>query len=149
MSQSNYYPTFHWMQNGFINFGAGTDTNPNDGWIDNYYLTLFLDPLSSVLLPLAEILRRWMVEFYHFQTIRQPVKSAVAPLQLPSGAGVDLLVSGADNGPLFFNFPPPKSRADRRHVFRPAARSIPFISGGNLIKPTQTIHFAGRQADGQ
>jgi prepilin-type N-terminal cleavage/methylation domain-containing protein len=84
--------------NIYFDFTAGADTN-GDGWIDNYFLTLALDsqqtPLQALPWP-AQTTGQWSSPV-SFLILRQPVKSSARPLQLPSGAVIDLHFSDADD----------------------------------------------------
>jgi prepilin-type N-terminal cleavage/methylation domain-containing protein len=137
---STLLPDFQPDANQYLDFSAGTDTNPADGWIDNYYLTLVLDPLSSQPVPWPKSYNGVWSDPIIFKIIRQPEKSAIAPLQLPTGAGIDLPFSGVDNA-----YPPAPTTSliggATTILFSPNGSVDSLYIGTTKYKPTQTIHL--------
>jgi signal peptidase I len=80
--------------NIFFDFSKAADTD-NDGWVDNYVLTLTLDSYKVPMQALPWSSTAWSGPIA-FKIMRQPAKSAAAPLQLPAGSVVDLDFSGTD-----------------------------------------------------
>jgi prepilin-type N-terminal cleavage/methylation domain-containing protein len=77
-------------------FTNAADTN-SDGWVDNYVLTLTMDPQETPLQMFpwpkyAITPNQWSLPL-SFKILRQPMKSSASPLQLPAGAAVDLAFS--------------------------------------------------------
>jgi type II secretory pathway pseudopilin PulG len=84
--------------NGYIDFSKGVDNStPLDGWIDNYILTLAMDANMLQASPWPTFVSGGVPNTISFNIMRQPMKSAAAPLQLPAGSVVDLDFSGTDN----------------------------------------------------
>jgi prepilin-type N-terminal cleavage/methylation domain-containing protein len=117
--------------------------SPDNIWIDNYCVTCYLDPRQQLPLPWPTAMTS---SFYSpkppvsFNIIRQPVKSAGRPLQLPPGSGVDLTTSGVDRG-FFFDraltaVPPPIVL-----LFSPSGSLESLYVGSQVVKPTQPIHL--------
>ena len=75
---------------GFLDFDGANDTN-EDGFIDTHVLTLGLELHAAGTVPWPDDAPSDPVPF---TIVRQPVKSAAAPLQLPAGAVIDLQWSG-------------------------------------------------------
>ncbi len=91
-------PDFRLDGNGFIEFSYSQDNRPQDEWIDSHELTLRLDPRQAGSVPWPKVSvnpNRWSSPV-PFAIIRRPMKSATAPLQLPSRAVIDLEFSGTD-----------------------------------------------------
>lgn len=86
-----------------INFQVGNDTS-SDGWIDDRWLTLRLEPLYSQLTPWPTVVSGNWSQPVSFRIFRSPmsgtsiVKSASRTLQLPAATVVDLQFSGCGNG---------------------------------------------------
>jgi prepilin-type N-terminal cleavage/methylation domain-containing protein len=78
----------------FTNAGITTDA---DGWITSHCITLFLEPIMALPLPWPTVTLGTWSSPIPFSITCQPTKSAATPLQLPSGAGVDLAFSGTDD----------------------------------------------------
>lgn len=98
-------------EHGFIDFvtdvGDNLPAGSPDGWIDTHVLTLRLDPTEAQTVPWppcpdASDPNVWLVDPSSwslplpFEIIRQPVESSATPLQLPTGAVIDLTASGTD-----------------------------------------------------
>jgi hypothetical protein len=73
-----------------------------------------------------------------FTISRQPVTASTgSPLQLPTGAGIDLPVSGGDNGLWLFNVYPTATAI----LFSPNGSVESINIGGTVFKPSQTIYL--------
>jgi prepilin-type N-terminal cleavage/methylation domain-containing protein len=129
--------------NGYINFLAGVDSVGNDGWVDNYALTLVVDSTQAYRSPYPE--RRFGALIWSnpiaFQILRQPVPSAVDPLQLSRGTVVDLGASGNDSTPAAFA---PASAADLSAVavlFSPDGGVDRVVVHGQQYRVTEPIYL--------
>ena len=124
-----------------VNNPPANATVTTDGlWVNNYCVTCYLDPRNQSALPWPKANSGSFyspLSPFSFTVIRQPVKSAVAPLQLPSGAGIDLAVSGVDNGSTFFS----GTQNPIVVMFSPSGSLDSLYIGGTLWKPTQAIHL--------
>ena len=79
--------------NGYIDFAPSSGYSVDaDGFIDDYWLTVALNPLGGLNYPWSSS----VTTAVPFQVLRQPVPSATASLQLPRGTVVDLSASGTD-----------------------------------------------------
>jgi len=88
---------------GFVIFSDPNAPDPNtppaeyldenrNGHIDNWRLTVRLD--SGQVRDLPWPIGHWSPQRVPFTILRQPVKSAATPLQLPAGAVIDMTASG-------------------------------------------------------
>jgi len=94
--------------NIFFDFSKAADTD-NDGWVDNYVLTLTLDSYKVPMQALPWSSTAWSGPIA-FKIMRQPAKSAAAPLQLPAGSVVDLDFSGTDYQTFYEPAPTPPNK---------------------------------------
>jgi type II secretory pathway pseudopilin PulG len=108
---SGYPPDFPLDSQGFIDFDAGTDSSPTDGWIDNYVLTLQGVTQSAGPPPWPRVypgsgspnFTSWSGPL-PFVVNRTPVRSSTAPLRLPMSVAIDLNYSGSGSGSSFVYF---------------------------------------------
>jgi prepilin-type N-terminal cleavage/methylation domain-containing protein len=128
---------------GFINFSAGVDSTGNHEWVDNYALTLVVEWTRAYRSPFPE--RRFVPLNWSnalaFQILRQPVPSAVDPLQLSRGAVVDLGASGNDTSPTAFA---PAGAADLSAVavlFSPNGSVDRVVVRGQQYRVTEPIYL--------
>ncbi|MCC6123930.1 MAG: prepilin-type N-terminal cleavage/methylation domain-containing protein [Pirellulales bacterium] len=117
-----------------------TFTQPDNLWVNNYCVTCYLEVQNSVPLPWPKSVSP--MGFFgpnpptppiSFTIIRQPEKSAAAPLQLPAGAGIDLMASGTENGLIL--------AGNSAIMFSPSGAVDALYINGTPYKLSHTIHL--------
>jgi hypothetical protein len=149
---------------GYLTYKDDPTYTADNKWITNYCLTCYADPQDQTSLPWVKtypvplataatpypmqtsfggsiggisFMVNGPVPPVSFTISRQPVTASTgSPLQLPTGAGIDLPVSGGDNGGLFNVYPTATAI-----LFSPNGSVESINIGGTVFKPSQTIYL--------
>jgi prepilin-type N-terminal cleavage/methylation domain-containing protein len=126
--------------NGYIScISAIPAQAPFAMWTGNYCVTCYLEVQNSVPLPWPKSNSPMgfisQIPPVSFKIVRQPEKSAATPLQLPSGAAIDLTVSGTEDNNLGMQ------PMEYKILFSPGGAVDSFYVNGTAHKVSQTIHL--------